>query len=157
MTAASNLTFVDLLHIEGQVQRWVRFGRASAEQIIDRRARRLGFAPGQMFAFVRWRANAHGTAESRIDILRAPRPGEAFTVLPHIHPGGVSLLRLSGWPKVAEVLAAIDAVEALNIDPCDVCPSYWQHVHNQLLSGRSPRSYTRARHAAWRLRRSLEP
>ena len=69
-------TDVELLWQEGQIERWVRFGRPAAERLIDRRRRVLSFAPGAVFALVRWQANDFGTAQSRIDILRAVRTGE---------------------------------------------------------------------------------
>ncbi|HET6184608.1 MAG TPA: DUF2840 domain-containing protein [Acetobacteraceae bacterium] len=31
---------------------------------------------------------------------------------------------MSGWPKVERVLQAIDAIEALGVDPADVSPDY---------------------------------
>jgi len=43
---------------------------------------------------------------------------------PWITPGGESLLRLSGWPKVERVLQLIDVVEAIRIDPADAAPDY---------------------------------
>jgi hypothetical protein len=36
-----------------------------------------------------------------------------------VRPGGDILLRIRGWPKVEQVLQAIDAVEALSINPAD--------------------------------------
>jgi hypothetical protein len=65
-----------------------------------------------------------------------------------VRPGGESLLRLSGWPKVEKALQAIDAVEAMGIDPTDVAPDHWQQVHNQLFVGEQARSSTRTRHEA---------
>ena len=50
---------------------------AAEEQILDRRRRVLSFAPGSIFAFVRWAANDFGTIVSRIDILRAVPAGAA--------------------------------------------------------------------------------
>jgi hypothetical protein len=38
------------------------------------------------------------------------------------HARQESLLRLSGWPKVEQVLQLIDTVEALDIDPADAAP-----------------------------------
>lgn len=152
----TDLTEVELVHVEGEVQRWIRFGRHAAERIVDRRSRVLSFAPGVVFAFVRWRAGEHGTVESRLDILRAVRSGEAFTTVPFVAPGGESLLRVSGWPKVARVLEAIDAVEAIGIDPADAAPEHWRHVHSCIASGLSPRPYAAPRHCAWLLRRRIE-
>ena len=51
----------------------------------------------------------------------------------------------------------VDAVEALDIDPVDVAPDYWRHVHNRLTVAQEPRVYTRTQHHAWQLRQRAEP
>lgn len=145
-------TRVELLHIEGRIERWIRFGQHAEEEILDRRRRALWFAPGQVFAFVRWAANDHGTAVSRVDILRAVAPSEPCITVPGVTPGGEVLLRLSGWPKVERVLHAIDAVEELGLPPEDACPDHWSHVGHRIAAGLDPRSYTAERHRAWLLR-----
>ena len=71
---ADGLTYVDLIWIEKRVQRWIRFGSVASEQIIDRHRSIVAFAPGDVFAFVRWASNDFGTVVSRIDILRASSP-----------------------------------------------------------------------------------
>src|SRR3546814_10954909 len=92
---------------------------------------------------------------SRIDIVRAIRTGEPHQTLPFVRPGGEILLRADGWPKVERVLQAIDAVEALDVDPADVAPDHWRHDHNRLTAGTEPRAYTSQRHEAWlKLRRA---
>ena len=149
------LTEVELIHLEGKVERWVRFGRARHERIIDRRRRVLAFAPGAVFAFVRWASNDYGTAASRIDVLRAVAAGEPFSTVPFVKPGAEILLRISGWPKVEEVLAAVDQVEGLDLRAEDACPDHWRHVGNRITAGEAPRAYTRERHAAWLLRRRI--
>jgi hypothetical protein len=148
-------TRVELLHFEGRIEHWIRFGRHAEEEILDRRRRALWFEPGQVFAFVRWMSNDHGTAVSRIDILGAADAGEPCTTIPGVTPGGEPLLRLSGWPKVERVLQAIDAVEALGLPPEDACPDHWRHVGNRLAGGLTPRPYTAERHRAWLLRRRI--
>src|SRR6266481_7123720 len=95
----SDLTTVELLWLEKRIENRVRFGRAVSESILDRNRRILSFAPGSIFAFVRWTSNDFGTVLSRIDILRAMTPGQPYSTVPWITPGGESLLRLSGWPK----------------------------------------------------------
>ena len=75
--------------------------------------------------------------------------------MPFVRPGGEILLRLSGWPKVERVLQAIDAVEALGIDPTDAAPDHWRHVHNRLIAGYEPRPYARDQHSAWLKRRRI--
>ncbi|MEM8773188.1 MAG: DUF2840 domain-containing protein [Pseudomonadota bacterium] len=148
-------TFIELTWIEGRIERWLRFARIVQETIKSRSVRVVGVDPGSVFAFVRWAANDYGTVESRIDILQAVRPGERYSTVPFVTPGGLSLLRLSGWPKVEAVLLAIDQIEAQKIAPEEVCPDHWRHLHNRLSCNLEPRSYTPFRHDAWLKRRAL--
>jgi hypothetical protein len=142
-----DLTTVEILWLEKRIENRVRFGRSVSEKRLDRNRRLLSFAPGSIFAFVRWTSNDFGTVLSRIDILRAAMPGQRYSTVPWITPGGESLLRLSGWPKVERVLQLIDSVEALDIDPADAAPDYWHHAHNRLSStkhlGHTPDPVTR--------------
>jgi hypothetical protein len=156
-SAGQSLTRVELTWIEKQVEFWIRFGKDAEDTIIDRRRRVLGFAPGSIFAFVRWAANGYGTVVSRIDILRAVPPGESYSTVPFVDPGGEILLRISGWPKVERVLQAIDAVEVLGIDPADAAPDHWRHIHNRLTVGETPHLYTCSQHKAWLMRQRIAP
>lgn len=153
----TDLTTVELLWLEKRIETRIRFGHAVSQRIIDRRRRVLSFAPGSIFAFVRWASNDFGTVLSRIDILRAATPGQRYSTVPWVRLGGDILLRLSGWPKVERALQLIDRVEALDINPADVAPDYWHHVHNRLSVNELPRLYTRERHQAWLRRRRIAP
>ena len=153
--AGEGLTSVELTWIEKRIEHWIRFGRVVDEQIVDRRRRVLSFAPSSIFAFVRWASNNYGTVVSRIDILRAVRPAEAYTTAPFVRPGGELLLSITGWPRVQKALEAIDAVDAASLDPCDAAPEHWRHVHNRLAAGYTPRPYTVERHQAWLKRKAL--
>ena len=148
-------TLVELTFQKKKVERWIRFGRKSFEQIIDRRRSLIGFAPESIFAFVRWASNDYGTIVSRLDILRAVGRGEPYQTVPFVRPGCEILLRIDGWRQVQRVLALIDAVDALCIDPADVAPDHWRHVHNRLSAGQEPNPYTPERHAAWLNRRRI--
>jgi len=152
----SALTEVELTWIEKRYEQWIRFGRIATDRIINRRTRIVGFRPGTTFAFVRWLSNDFGTVHSSIDIVTAVAPGEPYTTLPFVRPGGEILLHIEGWPKVAQVLQAIDAVEATGVDPCDAPPDHWRHVGNRLSAGMPVRAYTAERHAAWLRRKALE-
>ncbi|PKU22936.1 DUF2840 domain-containing protein [Telmatospirillum siberiense] len=154
---AASLTRVELTWVEKQIENWIRFGRVVEDKVLDRRRRVVGFAPNSLFAFVRWTSNDYGTVSSRIDIVRAITLGERYQTLPFVRPGGDILLHINGWPKVERVLQAIDAVEGLGLDPADAAPDHWRHVHNRLTAGHQPRAYTRERHDAWLLRRSVAP
>ena len=154
--STNDLTRVELTWFEKRIEHWIRFGRIAEETIIDRRRRIVSFAPGAVFAFVRWAANDFGTIVSRIDIARAVTPCEPYSTLPFVRPGGEILLRIDGWPKVNDVLRAVDTVEACGIDPADAAPAPWRHAHNRLAAGEQPRRYTLARHNAWLLRGSAQ-
>lgn len=148
------MTEVELTHIPGQIERWLRFGDPVEDRIVDRRQRIVSFKPGAVFGFVRWASNDHGTVESRIDILRARASGPISTV-PFVTPGAEILLRLSSWPKVKRAFEIVDAIEAAKIDAVHVCPDHWRHVHQRLSVGEIPRAYTSERHRAWLLRKTV--
>jgi hypothetical protein len=152
-----DLTLVELTWIERKIEHRIRFGRWTYEQVLDRRRRVVGFPPGSMFALNRWASNSFGTIISRIDIMRAVAAGEPFQTLPFVRPGGDILLKSEGWPKVERVLQAIDAIEALGIDPAEVSLEHWRHVHNRLTAGEAPRPYSTAQHKAFLLRRRIAP
>lgn len=154
--AADGLTHVELTWIEQKIEHWIRFGRVAQDRIIDRRRRIASFRPGAVFAFVRWASNDFGTIISRIDVVQAVGVGQPHTTLPFVRPGGDILLKIEGWPKVQQVLAAIDAVEAAGVDACDAAPDHWRHVHNRVAAGHQPRPYTMERHSAWLKRREIE-
>lgn len=153
---SDGLTHVELTWIEKRIEHWIRFGRVANDRIVDRRRRIVSFRPGVIFAFVRWAANDYGTILSRIDVVRAVAANEPFTTLPFVRPGGDILLSIQGWPKVSQVLAAIDAADVAGIDPCDAAPDHWRHVHNRIAAGHEPRPYTLERHNAWLKRRKIE-
>jgi hypothetical protein len=153
----SDLTQVELLWLEKRIENRIRFGHVAEERTLDRNRRVLLFAPGSIFAFVRWTSHDFGTVISRVDILQAVPPGQRCSTVPYVKPGGEILLRLSGWPKVERVLQLIDAVEALGIDPADAAPDYWHHIHNRLSVNETPRAYTKSRHQVWLRRRRVAP
>ena len=151
------LTHVTLVWQQGQREDWLKFGRPVADRIVDRRRRIESYAAGQVFALVRWASNEYGTVRSALDIVHAVEAGEPFTTLPQVDPGGDVLLSIRGWPKVAQVFRLIDAIEASGIDPCDVAPDHWRHIHNRLAARELPRGYSRERHRAWLQRKPLLP
>ena len=148
-------TEIELIWIEKRLEHWIRFGRIASERILTRKTRILAFRPDAVIAFVRWSANDYGTVHSRIDILRAVRSGEPYTTVPFVRPGGELLLSIQGWPRVRSVIEAIDQVESVGLDPCDIAPDHWRHVHNRLSAGEPFRAYTAERHQAWLKRKAL--
>ncbi|MBZ9719324.1 DUF2840 domain-containing protein [Mesorhizobium sp. AD1-1] len=149
------LTMVELIWIEKRIEHRIRFGRPADQTIIDKRRRVVGFAPGRVFAIVRWAANDFGTVISRIDIVRAVLPDQGYQTLPYIRPGGEILLKIAGWDKVERVLQRIDAIEAIGLDPAEAAPDYWRQTHNRLIAGATPRAYSLEQHRAFLLRKRV--
>lgn len=152
---SSQLTQVTLVWQKGWREDWLKFGKPVASLIVDRRQRKEFYSAGQVFGLVCWAANDFGTVRSSLHIVRAVCAGEAVIPVPQVDPGGDLLLSAFGWPKVARVFRLIDAIEASGIDPCDVAPDHWRHIHNRLAARETPRSYSPARHRAWLQRKAL--
>ena len=150
------LTHVTLMWRRGAQEDWLRFGKPVEERILDRRTRIESYAPGQVFAFVRWASNDYGTVRSALTIARAVGIGDPLTTLPQVDPGAQILLSVRSWPKVRQVFALIDVIEENGIDSCDVAPDHWRHVHNRLAAGMQARSYSPARHRDWLRRGKLQ-
>ncbi|TPI11637.1 DUF2840 domain-containing protein [Mesorhizobium sp. B4-1-3] len=152
---SDNLVRVELIWMAKREESWIRFGSHAHEQIVDRHRRILSYRPGAVFAFVRWAANDFGTVISRLDIVQAAAPGEAYQTLPFVRPGGEILLRVESWAKVDRVLQTIDAIERLGIEPASVPPDHWRHIHNRIAAGQQPRAYSLEQHRAALLRRRV--
>lgn len=150
------LTEVELTSIEGRLEQWIRFGRVAAERFSGGRTRIQAFHPGAIFSFVSRSTSDLGADHASIQILAAPAPGAPCSHLPYVRPGAHILLRTEERQTVDRVLAAIEAVEAANIDPCDAAPEHWRHIASCLASESPVRPYTAERHAAWLRRRAVE-
>ncbi len=149
------LTHVTLVWLKGRREDWLKFGKPVASRIIDRRCRQESYTAGQTFGLVCWAANDYGTTHSSLYIVRAAQAGEQVIPVPQVDPGGDLLLSVHGWTKVASVFRLIDAIEASGIDPCEVAPDHWRHIHNRIAAREMPRGYSPVRHRAWLLRKRL--
>ena len=149
------LTHVTLVWHKGRREDWLKFGKPVASHIIDRRCRRESYLAGQIFGLVCWAANDYGTTHSSLYIVRALGAGEQVIPVPQVDPGGDLLLSVHGWTKVASVFRLIDAIEATGIDPSEVAPDHWQHIHNRIAARETPRGYSPTRHRAWLQRKRL--
>ena len=136
-----SLTRATVLFLDSKVNDRVRFGRPTAERIIDRRCRVELFAPGAVFGYVQWRANRFGTELWRFWVLRAGQPGARLSTVPGIAPGADILVSVAGVTRVTRALELIDAIEASSTDPVDVPESYWRMSQNRLASGLACRIY----------------
>lgn len=76
--------------------------------------------------------------------------------IPGVRPGARILLHAEGEQKTRAVLARIDAIEALGIEPAEVSPAYWRTLGNRLAAHLPLPDYSAERHAAWLAGRALQ-
>ena len=139
---------VSLAFVEQRVNVWLRFGQPVREIVLDRWRRVAVFESGAVCCRVKWLANDYGTALWQLMVLQAPVPGDGIQRAAGVVPGARILLRASGEQQVKAVLAAIDVIEHLCIDPCAVSDTYWRTVGNRLAAHQPVPEYTPERHAA---------
>ena len=151
----SSLTRVALWHAPDLADDWLRFGRPTAEGVLDRRRSWAGFEAGAVFAYVRWRGGDYGTLRWSLAVLRAGMPSEPVETVAGVSPGAEILLEAFGNGPVRRAFAVIDAVEAAGLDPCGVSANYWRVARNRLAARQVPRPYGLAEHAAWLARREI--
>ena len=139
---------VSLAFVEHRVNVWLRFGQPVRETTLDRWRRVATFEPNAVCCRVKWIGNDYGTALWQLMVLQAPMPFDGAQRIAGVAPGARILLRADGEDRVKAVLAAVDAIEQSDIDPCAVAPVYWRMVGNRLVARLPLPAYTRERHAA---------
>lgn len=146
---------VSLAFVEDRVNVWLRFGQPTVEIVLDRWRRVAMFMPGAVCCRVKWIGNIYGTVLWQLLVMRAPTPFEDAQRVAGVLPGARILLRADGEMQVKAVLAAIDAIEVLGINPCTVAATYWCIVGNRLAARQPLPVYTAERHAAHLVREAL--
>jgi len=141
-------TRVKIAFYPEHLNNWLRFGAPDESHDLDRRRSLALFRPGQVFGYVRWRANEYGTQDWRFTIVQTAEPSRFLSRIEGITPGGEVLLLVTGNTKVKRALLQIDVLESDGFDPADVSPAYYRHVHNRITTGRPVRIYSGAQHEA---------
>ena len=118
------LTRVDIHFVPDRINHWVRFGEPRDEYMLDRRRAVAFFEPGQVFGYVRWLANDHGTTLWRLYVLRAGSWGDILIRAPGVRPGAEVLLGLAQPPNIKQALALIGGLEANGFEPSEIAPDY---------------------------------
>ncbi|GER05593.1 hypothetical protein JCM17846_32750 [Iodidimonas nitroreducens] len=109
---SEHFTRVEIVFYPEHLNHWLRFGAPDVQQDLDRRRSLALFKPGQVFGYIRWRANEYGTQEWRFTIVRAAEPSLLLSRIPGVCPGGEVLLLVTGNTKVKRALLQIDVLEA---------------------------------------------
>lgn len=146
---------VSLAFVDQRINVWLRFGRPVRQVVLDRWRRVALFAPGAVCCRIKWLADDHGTVLWQLMVLQAPQPFDDAQSVAGVVPGAQILLLTEGGRNVHAVLAALDHIESLGLDPCAVAPTYWRTVGNRLAARQSVPQYTVEQHAAHLAREAL--
>ena len=147
---------VSLAFVDQRVNVWLRFGKPVRETVLNRWRRVAMFEPGAVCCRVKWIANDYGTALWQLMVLQAPMPFADAQRVAGVVPGARILLRADGELQVKAVLAVIDGIEMLSIDPITVAVTYWRTVGNRLAARQPLPDYIPERHAAHIARGALQ-
>ncbi|OGB57296.1 MAG: transposase [Burkholderiales bacterium RIFOXYD12_FULL_59_19] len=147
---------VSLAFVEQRVNVWLRFGKPARETVLNRWRRVAVFEPGAVCCRVKWIANDYGTALWQLTVLQAPKSFDGAQRIAGVLPGARILLRADGEQQVKAVLAVIDAMKRLGIDPCAVALTCWGAVGNCLAARQPLPEYTAEWHAAHIARGALQ-
>jgi hypothetical protein len=150
------LTRVSLAYVEQRINLYLRLGHPARTVQLDRWRRCAVFLPAAIFCRIRWESNDYGTTRWQIMVMQACTPLDVTQRIPGIHPGARILLCAESEQRTRAVLAQIDAIEALGIDPADVSPAYWRTLGNRLAARLPLPEYSAERHAAWLAGRVLQ-
>lgn len=137
MAEASLLTAVLLRHRKNKINDRLLFCVPRFSVRLDWQRALAVFSPGQVFGYVRWRANTYGTQTWQLYILRALGSGP-LTAIPGVHPGADILLKASGASPVKKAFKAIEQSRNIGLKPVDIPPAYWRHSHLMLREGLDP-------------------
>lgn len=139
---------VSLAYVAHRANVYLRFGRPVRETVLDQWRRTATFAPGAICCRVKWLGNDFGSVLWQLMVLQAPTPLDDMQRVAGISPSARILLRAEGQQRVKAVLSAVDAIEQIGIDPCQVAGSYWRMVGNRLAARMPLPAYSAQRHSA---------
>ena len=125
------------------------FGAPDEWQALDRRRAIAGFAPGKLFAYVRWESGQFGTTSWTLTIGRTRQDGARLLPVPGIQPGinCLGLLYVKTFAKCG--LKLIDEVEYWGFQPEDISPHWWRMACHRMRLNLPVRSYTLHQHDAF--------
>ncbi|MCF6221821.1 MAG: DUF2840 domain-containing protein [Robiginitomaculum sp.] len=138
----ANLTAVKCEYIRDRKNHRLRFGTPAMKLKLRRNQTLCVFNPGQVFGYIRWKANEYGTIDWRIYICRTTLTGRV-TRIPGIIPCTEILLATHGIVAMQRMLKHIDSLETQTNGALElVTPAYWRHLHNAQIIKRPPHPFT---------------
>lgn len=141
MKPRRELTAALIVYRKNRLNHRLRFGNPVLDIRLDWRRRLVGFEPGSVFGYIRWRADKYGMQDWRLFVLRSVYGG-SITSVPGVYPGAEILLSSRGKTKTQRALTALDALEKSSNGLALISPSYWRHLHNRLACGLPTHDYS---------------
>ncbi len=127
------LTQIQCHYVKDKINNRIRFGMPKQVVKLDKHRQLAIFLPGQIFGYIRWRANEYGTQDWRIFIVKSQSCGQ-LTIVPGIMPAVQLLTYAAGFLRVKRALKAIDMLEKqCKCGLEDIPESYWRQFENTLL------------------------
>ncbi len=149
---SSDLTRVETLSLPDRVNQYMRFGRPVRKVTMPAYRGYEYYNPGQLVGYVQWHAGEYGSRLWRFMVLmtvsRHDDQGN-IQVVPGVMPGARILLDMEGAHKVRKTLWAIDHIEQLGLDPADVSPAYYGHMHQRITANCHYHRYTMEQHKSF--------
>lgn len=146
----SPLTHVSLVHMEQRITLALRFGTPDHVMRLDAHRRVAVFRPGSIFCRIAWRADVGGAAKRQLMVMQACASFDGTRRVPGVQPGARVLLIADRLRPIRTVLARIDVIEALGIEPGAASPLYWLALDHRLARRLPLPAYTAEQHALWR-------
>lgn len=136
-------TLVQLHFVRGMINHRLRFGQPEAKTKLDKYRSLASFCDGSVFGYIRWRANAYGTIDWRVFVVKAQSDG-VLSQVAGITPAVKILVSVQGKPAVKRSFTALDKLEKQAGGRLENVPeSYWPQFNNALLLRRTPRQLPR--------------
>jgi uncharacterized protein DUF2840 len=148
---SSDLTRVDILSLPDRVHHYTRFGRAVRKVIMPSYRGYEYYRPGQLVGYVQWQAGEYGSRLWRFMILMTVSHVCQINMqeVPGIMPAVRILLDMEGAFKVRKIFCVIDQIEQLGLDPADVSPAYYGHLHQRITANHRCHRYTMEQHKSF--------
>jgi hypothetical protein len=140
MAEQNSYSAVLLHHRKNRINHRLLFGEPTRTIRLDWQRSLAVFQPDQVFGYIRWRGNKHGTQTWRLYVLQTVEIG-AMTSVPGVHPGAGILLEASGTVAVKAVFQVIDDHERAGLTAAHFSPCYWRHVHTMVREGLEPHPF----------------
>lgn len=156
---SDKLTRIETIFLKDRVNHYTRFGRPVMKNSGPSYRGYEYYGPGQLVGYVQWYAGDYGSRLWRFIILMTVFGTQkcVLQAVPGIAPGAVIIMDIEGALKVRVAMKVLDQIEGIGIDPADVSPAYYGHLHQRIMINQSCHRYTMEQHQSFLNEQRLLP